>query len=160
MKHEHSQAEMFAGTSGSGVKDMPSEHNKIMTQKCIECHTYNGKPEADTMPSEKGGHTFRLDESVCLKCHHHKPEDMLVEWNKKITPLLTQLKDLLDKYPDKLSKTYIAINRNYALVASDGGMQIKGIHNPKYAIDLLQYSISALTVDSNWKMDNQGVKSK
>lgn len=160
MTHEHSQAEMFAGTSVSGVKDMPSQHSKIMTKKCIECHTYNGKPEADTTPSEKGGHTFRLDENVCLKCHHHKPKDMLVEWNKQIAPLVAQLKDLLDKYPDKTSKTYVAIKKNYGFVTSDSGMQIQGIHNPKYAISVLQYSISALTVDSNWKTNEQGVNSK
>ena len=76
---------------------------------------------------------------------------MLVEWNKQIVPLFARLKDLLDKYPDKKSKTYVAIKKNYGFVTSDSGMQIQGIHNPKYAISVLQYSISTLTVDSNWE---------
>ena len=147
---------MFAGTSVPGVKDMPSEHSKIMTRKCVECHYYTGRVEADTTPSEKGGHTFKLDDRVCLKCHHHKAEDLIVEWNKQIVPLVAQLKDLLDKYPDKTSKTYIAIKKNYGFVISDSGMQIQGIHNPKYAVAVLQYSISALTAESAWKMGNTG----
>jgi hypothetical protein len=142
---------MFAGTSGSGVKDMPSEHSKIMTTKCIECHTYNGKAEADKTPSEKGGHTFRLDDRVCLKCHDN-PAGMIAEWSSKISPLVAQLKDLLDKYPNKSSKIYYAAKRNYAMVTSDNGMQTQGIHNPKYALALLQSSISELTAESTWKM--------
>jgi len=146
---------MFAGTSGSGVKDMPSEHSKMMTQKCIECHTYNGKAEADKTPSEKGGHTFRLDDHVCLKCHDN-PAEMIAEWGPKIAALVAQLKDLLDKFPDKSSKTYYAAKRNYGLVASDNGMNIQGVHNPKYALALLQYSISALTAESAWKTGSKG----
>ena len=157
MKHEHTQAEMFAGTSGSGVKDMPSEHSKIMTQKCIECHIYNGKAEADKTPSEKGGHTFIIDDRVCLKCHDN-PAGKLAEWNLKIAPLVVQLKELLDKYPNKSSKTYIAAKKNYSLVASDVGKQMKvqGIHNQQYALALLQYGISVLTMESMWQPGNPG----
>lgn len=140
---------MFAGTGGSGVKDLPSEHSKIMKEKCIECHFYKESNE-DDIEKQKGGHTFKVDERVCLKCHKDATA-MMNEWKVKIEPLLKQLKDMLDKYPNKTSKAYIAANRNYAFVVTDGGT---GIHNPRYAYELLISSISLLRTEQSesiWK---------
>lgn len=140
---------MFAGTGGSGVKDMPSEHSKIMQEKCIECHFYKESNE-DEIEKQKGGHTFKIDESVCLKCHKD-PSAMMNEWKNKIEPLLKQLEDMLDKYPNKTSRAYIAAKRNHAFVVADGGI---GIHNPKYAYELLKFSISLMRTEESeliWK---------
>jgi len=137
---------MFAGTGGTGVENMPSPHSKTMPQKCITCHIYKGKSEKENEPLEKGGHTFRLDDRVCLKCHE-KSKDLIAEWEAKISPMIKQLRDLLDSYPDKTSKIYVSANRNYALVVADGGM---GIHNPRYAQALLKHSISSLSAEL-WK---------
>lgn len=140
---------MFAGTGGSGVKDMPSEHSKIMQKKCIVCHFYKVSNE-DDIEKQKGGHTFKVDERVCLKCHKDA-NALMQEWKGKIDPLLKQLNDMLDKYPNKTSKAYIAAKRNFAFVIADGGT---GIHNPKYAYELLRSSISLLRAEESesiWK---------
>jgi len=135
---------MFAGTTGSGVKDIPSSHSQTMPKKCITCHTY--KEKADT-PSQKGGHTFRVDEKVCLQCHEN-PAALKSEWQTKISPMVKQLKELLDGYSDKASKVYRAAKLNYDLVIADGET---GVHNPRYAQALLQHSITSLTAESAWK---------
>lgn len=135
---------MFAGTGGSGVKDMPSPHSIKMEKKCITCHMYS---QEDT-ELKKGGHTFRLNYNVCLKCHHKDPEVLMSEWREKIPPMLEQLKSLLDNHPDKTSKVYKSAKRNYDMVIADGGI---GIHNPRYAQALLQYGISSLSSESAWR---------
>jgi len=150
VKHEHSQTEMFSGTGGTGVKDMPSEHSKLMPNKCTECHYYRGKAEVDNTPLEKGGHTFLLDKNVCSQCHHN-PEKMASDWMVKLEPLAKELEGLLEKYPNKTSKVYINAKRNYAMAIADDGMGTHGIHNPKYAEALLKNGISALTSEAAWK---------
>ena len=152
MTHEHSQAEMFAGAGGPGVKDMPSEHSKIMTQKCIECHYWTASGEHK--PSQKGGHTFRTDNRICLKCHDNIAAK-LAEWNTKITPLAAELKGLLDKYPNKTSRVYISVKKNYGMAMGDAGMNVQAVHNPAYAQLLLQIGISTLISDSKWKQERK-----
>ncbi len=142
---------MFAGTGGSGVKDMPSSHSKVMPKTCVECHIYRAKGEENKeMPESelpKGGHTFRIDERVCLKCHDD-PKALTAKWEKEITPMLEKLKKLLDSTNDKGTKAYKEARANYYMVISDGG---KGIHNPQYAKTLLKYSISSLMAENVWK---------
>lgn len=141
---------MFSGTGGFGVKDMPSEHSKIMTKKCVECHYWSAKSKESKDSTIKGGHTFRVDDKICLKCHDNIQEK-LTEWNAKIIPLANELKDMLEKYPNKNSKAYISARKNYGLAMSDPGMNVQAIHNPAYAVALLQAGISALRADSTWK---------
>lgn len=141
---------MFSGTGGSGVKKMPSEHSEIMTKKCVDCHYYTGKAEADNTPSEKGGHTFRINDRLCLQCHE-EPAKMVAEWGQKLEPLIQQVGDLLEKYPDKKSKLYLNVKKDFGIATSDKGMGINGIHNPKYSEALLKNCISALTSESTWK---------
>ena len=148
---------MFAGTGGSGVKNMPSSHVKVMPKKCVTCHMHKEKKEDKADEEEKaenidprlrkGGHTFRADERACLKCHED-PMSMVTEWREKTSPLLKELKVLLDNTPDKYSKVYRAAQQNYNMVMADNGM---GTHNPRYAVALLRYGISSLTVESVWK---------
>jgi len=141
---------MFAGTGGSGVKDMPSEHSQVMPKKCVTCHMYKDEKakekEADA-PPEKGGHTFRSNDKVCLKCHED-PMSLVAKWREETSALLKRLKALLDSVPDKTSESYKAAKSNYDIVMADGGL---GVHNPKYAQALLQYSISSLTVEPVWE---------
>ena len=138
-RHEHSQSEMFAGTGGTGVKNMPSEHSKIMPGKCVTCHM--NREEGDEV-LKNGGHTFRKDSRVCLKCHK-APETIVKEWRDKVSPLLKELKSLLDKIPDKdkAAKFYKDASLNYDIVIADRGM---GSHNPRYAQALLGHSIASL----------------
>ena len=141
---------MFAGAGGSGVKNM-SSHSQVMPGKCVTCHLYRAEEEkkekkADA-PPKKGGHTFRVDDRICLKCHEDT-KSLVVEWQAKITPLLKRLKALLDSAPNKTSKPYKAARLNYDIVIADGGT---GLHNPRYAQALLRYSISSLTAESLWR---------
>jgi hypothetical protein len=145
---------MFAGASGSGVKDMPSEHSKIMTRKCVECHYWTARMNGDNTPSQKGGHTFRIDERLCLKCHDDISAK-LSEWDKKIIPLAAELKGMLDKYPNKNSKAYISAKKKYGMATGDSGMNAKAVHNPAYAQTLLKIGISTLTSDSTWKQEKK-----
>jgi formate-dependent nitrite reductase cytochrome c552 subunit len=146
---------MFAGTGGFGVKDMPSPHNKAMPKKCVTCHMYKAEKKTDEEEKaeeadprlRKGGHTFRADDRVCLKCHED-PKSIMAKWREQISPLLEELKSLLDSTPDKASKAYRSARQNYNMVMADRGM---GMHNPKYAVALLRYGISALRVESVWK---------
>lgn len=103
---------------------------------------------------KKGGHTFRTDDRICLKCHDNISVK-LAEWNTKLTPLATELKGLLDKYPNKTSRVYISVKKNYGMAVSDTGMNAMGIHNPAYAQILLQVGISTLISDSKWKQEKK-----
>ncbi len=103
---------MFAGTGGSGVKDMPSKHKEAMPKKCATCHMYREKEDKIL---KSGGHTFRPDSRACLKCHE-KPDALVAEWRGKISPLLKELKGLLNKAPDKTSKIYKSAQQNYDMV--------------------------------------------
>jgi formate-dependent nitrite reductase cytochrome c552 subunit len=138
---------MFAGTDGFGVKKMPSAHSKVMPRKCVTCHMYREKTEKDKQPEspvKKGGHTFRSDERSCLECHEDA-KTLVAKWRTEISPLLEQLKSLLEGASNKESKIYEEARLNYDIVVADGGI---GIHNPRYAGLLLRYSISSLTGES------------
>lgn len=143
---------MFAGTGGSGVKNMPSEHIKIMPKKCVTCHMHKEEEkqkeagEKTDIKKQKGGHTFRSDDKACMKCHEN-PELLVKEQNGKTAVLLKRLKGLLDSANDKKSASYRTARLNYNIVTADGGI---GLHNPGYAQALLRYGISALTVESVW----------
>ncbi|MGB9595879.1 MAG: hypothetical protein ACPL7B_06315 [Candidatus Poribacteria bacterium] len=136
---------------------MPSKHSEIMTKKCVECHYWSSESSTKSKENKKdddkqikGGHTFQVDEKYCLKCHENIQEKLL-EWNAKIIPLANELKELLDKYPNKNSRVYLSARKNYALAMSDPGMNVQAIHNPAYAVALLKAGISALRADSTWK---------
>ena len=143
---------MFAGTGGSGVKSMPSEHSKVMPKKCVICHMHKEKEQPEKTEGIgasmlKGGHTFRPDDKVCLECHKD-PGALVAEWQAEISPLLEQLEAALEDTPDKKSRSYRTARANYNLVRADGGT---GMHNPRYAAALLQYSISSLKIGSVWE---------
>ena len=131
---------MFAGSAGSGAKEMPSKHSEIMPEKCITCHMHR---EEEDKVLKRGGHTFLSNKKICLKCHED-PESMMAEWKAKISPILKELESLLKKFPDKKSKIYKDATLSYEVVIADGKI---GSHNPRYAQALLQYSISSLTFD-------------
>ena len=131
---------------------MPSEHSKAMPKKCVTCHMHKEKKQPEktegigaSMPV--GGHTFRPDDRVCLECHKD-PRVLVAEWQAKISPLLEQLEALLESIPDKRARPYRTAKVNYDLVRADGGT---GMHNPRYAAALLQYSISSLKIGSVWE---------
>jgi len=150
---------MFAGTGGFGVKNIPSPHVQVMPEKCATCHMHKAgeKEKKETGEEEKaekvdprlrkGGHTFRADDRACLKCHED-PKPTVAEWREKTSSLLKELKALLDNTPDKNSRVYKAAQKNYSMVIADNGV---GAHNPRYAVALLKYGISSLTVESVWK---------
>lgn len=143
---------MFAGTGGAGVKKMPSEHSEIMPKKCVACHMYR---DEDYKITNKGSHTFLANYSSCLQCHKD-PKEKVEEWRKKVSPLLEELKALLDKATDKTTKVYKDAILNYDIVISDGKM---GFHNPKYAQAVLRHSIEAMTAElskKSAKQDKQG----
>jgi len=138
---------MFAGTGGSGVEDMPSEHNLSMSKKCADCHMYKvsgEKEEVVDISKQMGGHTFRADERYCLKCHRDAGS-MMAKWKAENSELVKQLKALLDSSADKTTKVYKEAKLNHDLVRADSGI---GFHNPRYAQAILRHSISSLQIKS------------
>jgi len=138
---------MFTGTGGFGVKNMPSAHSQTMPKKCVTCHMHRQKVENNDksdLTLKKGGHTFRPDDGICLECHKD-PKALVAKWRVEISPLIKQLKTLLDSASNKKSRRYRRIRLNYEIVTADGGT---GIHNPRYAQILLRYSILSLIEES------------
>jgi formate-dependent nitrite reductase cytochrome c552 subunit len=140
---------MFAGIGGAGVKRMPSAHSLMMSKKCVTCHMYKPEKEVEKTTAKAlktGGHSFRPDDRVCLKCHED-PKALAAKWREETASMLEQLKTLLDKAPDRKSKLYKQVKLNYNLIVADDGI---GLHNPVYAQALLKYSISSLMSKSAW----------
>lgn len=131
-----SQAEMFLGRDGKGVRRKPSPHVRVMKKRCVHCHM--AKKESKDEVVQRGGHTFIADFSICGDCH----DDMdarLKRYREEIGGKMDQVKAMLDGAADPNSEAYKAAKWNYDMVKGDSGY---GLHNIPYARMLLDYSLS------------------
>ena len=136
-----SQAEMFLGREGAGVKRMPSPHVRVMKKRCVQCHMVKEDPET---VAQHGGHTFIATLSVCSTagCHDSADNDMdvkLPQYRAEIEAKMQAVKAMLAAAPDKTSQAYLDAKLNYDMVKGDSGY---GLHNMPYANALLDYSLS------------------
>ena len=131
-----SQAEMFLGRDGKGIRRKPSPHVRVMKKRCIHCHM--AKKESKDEVAQRGGHTFIADFSICADCHDNM-EVRLKGYRAEIEGKMQAAKAMLDRATDSDSEAYKAAKWNYDMVKGDSGY---GLHNIPYARMLLDYSLS------------------
>ena len=141
-----SQAEMFLGREGAGVRRMPSPHVRAMKKRCVHCHMAKIEDTTDdeNIEEKHGGHTFKADFSTCgsAGCHDTIDNDMakkLPVFRTEIEAKMKEVKAILDNANDKTSQAYIDAKLNYDMVKGDSGY---GLHNIPYARALLEHSLS------------------
>ncbi|MCL4426621.1 MAG: ammonia-forming cytochrome c nitrite reductase subunit c552, partial [Firmicutes bacterium] len=156
----HPQKEMFLGVGGYGAPDTP--HAKVVT--CADCHmkgldtegvthvNHEFKPMVDeTLQTKHGPVTV----NACQQCHTRMSKDDLKAYQATVEKSLGTVKALLDNLkaqidvvrsnPAKadLVKKYDEAYTNWSFVTND---KSKGIHNYKYANDLLQAAKQTLEI--------------
>ena len=121
------QRELYAGKGGRGIQDSP-DPMYLATVNCTACHK---------------NRDMSVHPLACNVCHKKGFNKTMAEQKEYITGLLTSLAELLEKNPKKgVSKTLINEARyNYNLIKNDGSF---GVHNIKYAKDLINYSMQSL----------------
>lgn len=141
-----SQAEMFLGREGAGVKRMPSPHVRAMKKRCVHCHMAKNNLKKDDPENvvKHGGHTFKADFSTCSSagCHDSADNDMTVKlplYRAEIEAKMKEVKTMLNNATDKTSQVYKDAKLNYDMVKGDSGY---GLHNIPYARALLEHSLS------------------
>jgi nitrate/TMAO reductase-like tetraheme cytochrome c subunit len=84
--HEFSHAgpaELYWGTGGRGVPDMPSPMARSQVD-CIGCHRHQALPEN---VAEVVGQTFAAAKESCTYCHGAKYDGTLADWRQRIAAL-------------------------------------------------------------------------
>jgi hypothetical protein len=133
---------MLLGVGGGGtVTGSPSAHYTMATDSCVTCHL-----------GTSANHTFAANVSTCTACHADAKDFDIngtrTAIEEKYNALATALKEagLLDangspiaaKNTDEAKAFPLWV---YGYIMEDGSM---GIHNPKYAMDLLDAALAAL----------------
>ncbi len=111
--------------------------------ECVDCHR--------AIPSKKKD-TFDAIKKRCIECHDQSYGEMLVKWRtstdellKKVTPKLNKVKEEIDRIDRRGGHTFVfrklfgEAEFNYNLVSSG-----KGVHNPEYTEELLEFANSRL----------------
>lgn len=131
-------AELYRGTGGRGVADMPSPMSRAQVD-CIACH--KSKDNNDSIASVVG-QTFKATQESCNYCHQTKYEGRLDAWRAQIGGHLQRAEEAFNK----------------ATAASDGSLRARrllddadhnirlvklghGVHNVDYATALLNIAI-------------------
>ena len=147
MCHEQLHAgprEMFRGTGGRGVPDMPSPMARARVN-CIACHTMK---EHDSSSAEIQGQTFAASQDRCDYCHGDKYKGSLDDWRKSIAANLAKAETALLDAKSREADTLPAEARlKIAQLLDDADYNIRfvklahGVHNINYATALLNVSL-------------------
>ncbi len=150
-------AELFKGTGGRGVPDMPSPMYTAQVD-CIACHKAK---EHDSQSASVTGQTFVAVQESCNYCHGNKYDGVLDNWKKTIA---SKLQDA--------EAQVLAANKALAVAKLPPVEQLKcqrmmddaehnirlvklghGVHNIDYSTAVLnvaiQYSKNVLKITSN-----------
>ncbi len=144
--------------------DKEHPHNTWNEEKCIACHMWT-RDYIDADNPGIWGHSFEPRAEACLTCHVGDPatfKDEFVEpFHEEVEALMAEF---VEKYPykdmtdpanpvllirpedggppaDDIGNQYRQAAWNYLYVEEDG---THGIHNPDYALDLLESAIAKL----------------
>jgi hypothetical protein len=145
--HLSNQSDMMLGIGGGGtVTGSPSAHYTMTTDSCVTCHL-----------GESANHTFdatvTVDSKVtaCVACHgdveNTDINGAVTDIQDKYDQLKAALTDagLVDDAGSAIKGTYEEAKAFplwvYGYITEDGSM---GVHNPKYANDLLDAAIAGL----------------
>jgi len=140
--HHGPQASVLWGLGGYEFRTDLSASSPHQSQaNCVVCHM------AETDSETTGGHTWIIDEEVCLDCHTALPQTAMDALESKLGDLKAALitAGLLDAageiVVDSFQSDSIGALWNYLLIEEDRSM---GVHNPDYATALMNASIMAL----------------
>jgi hypothetical protein len=139
--HLSNQSDMMLGVGGGGtVTGSPSAHYTMTTDSCVTCHL-----------GESATHTFDATVSACVACHADATSTDINGAVTEIQAKYDQLKaalteaGLVDADGTAVKGTYEEAKAFplwvYGYITEDGSM---GVHNPKYANDLLDAAIAGL----------------
>jgi hypothetical protein len=171
--HHSTQADNILGLNGAQFGTQPfvsGDHKYAIANICVDCHMAATTDTGTVTRDQVGGHSWNLhyaatnyDHTVaCVNCHGPKTSfsqfqaSMDYDGNGTVEDVQTEVKGCLTKIasllPHNPDGTFIYANIttltqkqaywNYQLIANDGSY---GMHNAKFAFDVLTKSISALT---------------
>lgn len=131
--------EMFAGRGGQGIKDQPSTHS-ILNVDCVACHEWKEK----ATPA-KSVLTYDASSKSCNTCHGAAMDGMVDTWKSVIGETLAEgRKGLIaaQKAFKALPAGAADAKQIAALLAEarhncDFIEEAHGVHNPNYALSLL-----------------------
>jgi len=161
-KSHSPQKEMYMGTSGKGVRDIPSRMFAAQVS-CDGCHTSGDYTKAvGTLSTE--GKSIEVEKKACVTCHGKGYDLMLEDWKKVIdnevqnfAPVLQTAEETIQKSGksgNALSKAKDLIKDarfNYTFVKEG-----KGVHNVEYAVRL--FKAAADQTDNAMKLLNKDAK--
>jgi len=141
----HTTAWMLEGKGGyeyAGFTYGNSYHAVGIDEKCVRCHVHMTDYESEDIPAFTG-HTFEPTLESCEPCHSLENFDYKGV-QTEIDSLLTVLEDKLAaaSVSDSTSNNFYRAQFNYDFVHADGS---HGVHNTKYARDLLTSAIANFT---------------
>ena len=139
--HLSNQSDMLLGVGGGGtVEGSPASHYTMTTDSCVTCHL-----------GTTADHTFAANLATCQACHADAEDfdinGKVTEIEGKLASLTDALKaaGLLDEEGTPVKGTYEEAQAFplwvYGFIEEDGS---GGIHNAKYASDLLDAALAAL----------------
>jgi len=134
---------MYMGVGGKGVPDSPSAMY-IAQVDCVGCHIVS---QLDKKAIDFNGVTRGTGDISCLSCHRNDYDGMLEIWTEDLDSemestqeLLTEVETLSDNYSTDKETERLEINR----LLKDARFNINfvkfanGVHNPDYALSLLE----------------------
>lgn len=144
MCHEQTHGgplEMFSGTGGRGVPDMPSPMYRAQVD-CIACHE---SQKNSSQKAEVTGQTFVATQARCDYCHGQKYSGMLDVWKKTLNDSVVRAEVSYGAAVKRFGSSEIAgIDRlEVQRLLDDAGHNIRlvklgqGLHNITYATAIL-----------------------
>jgi hypothetical protein len=170
----HDPADMFLGENAVEFGfDIPSSTHKFaLAEGCIDCHMYETPGEGEPGYLEIGDHTFAMQSddtlnvvenvAACASCHgplttfddliaavDYDGDGTIEGVQSEVQGMLTNLALLLPPVgvdevvvDEDYTVRQLQTAYNYFFVVNDGSY---GVHNTKYAVNLLGYSIGLIT---------------
>jgi hypothetical protein len=129
------------GNGALGVKERPSI--KLNAVTCVDCHT--GIPLKKKDP-------FETIQKNCVQCHDPSYAEKAVQWKNGVEDLLKSVGQKMDQVKKEINRIELKGGHTsvYRKLYGDAEFNFnivkkgKGIHNPEFAQDLLNYSNSRL----------------
>jgi len=146
------QAQLFSGTGGKGVKDMPSRMF-LAKVDCMACHLGKagevGQPPVAAHPV--GIVTAAASEQACAECHGAPYKKMLRDWRETLAESLADAKAAVAKAAKSLEASTAGEPLKAKAKALIDSAQYNcefvekahGVHNVDYALELLSRASAA-----------------
>jgi hypothetical protein len=155
--HGSPQMDAFIGAGAYEIPgytyDRDHAHKTMVAEACVTCHMYSANPGT---PTAVYGHTFDADLNTCTPCHGAQTSFDIDGFQTTIQGKMDELIALIGCDPDSLGYPAVTTVEEreagyaYAFLNNDGS---HGVHNPEYALSLLDNAIDYLSPINN-KTDN------